>query len=188
MSKDKKTNIEKVFQELQSKGLIDKKSKLIKNSSESNFRNLGKKIYYNPIFANINRDSLRYILLHEEAHNKQFQNSTWIFLTGLILAIPGVCFLKSFLITVISFFIPFVVFKKLIWKDEFNADLWSAERLNKFYKIKHPSKIMKDCIKEYKKIKEKRDLIRKIITYISKIMDLHPPYEERVKFVKKKIR
>lgn len=187
MIKKKKPNVERVFQDLQLKDLINKKRKLIANSSESNFRSEGNKIIYNPLFANLNKNSLRYILLHEEAHNKQFQNSTWILILCILLPTGVYYYSNNSLITFISFFLPIFIFRKFIGRDEFKADLWSAERLKKFYKIKHPSKIMEETIKEYRKNINKKNFLSKVRTITGKIIWYHPQYEKRVKLVKERI-
>jgi len=186
-SKMKQTEIEKVFEELKLNNLINKKSQLLCNNSESNLRGTRNKIYYHPLFANLNKNNLRFLLLHEEAHNTTFQNSTWVLILSFVSGLVSYFFLRHIFFSIIILFFVFFLFRGFIKKDELNADLLSAEKLKKYYHILSPSKIMKDTIMEFSKIECKRNFRSKFSSIIIKILGYHPPFEERIKIIKRKV-
>ncbi len=186
-TKLQQTEISKIFNELKLKGLIDKKRKLVINSLESNLRGSRNKIYYNPLFMNFNKNSLRYLLLHEEAHNTLFQHSTWILAISFISTFITYYYFHNLLISLITLILPIFLFRKFITKDESNADLWSAERLKRFYYIGKPSEIMKNAFKEYHKNKSKRNLLSKFMSFMIKFIGYHPSCKNRIKLVKDRI-
>jgi Zn-dependent protease with chaperone function len=183
--KFKKTEIEKIFGELQANGLINKKSKLKCRNSEANFRGMRNKIYYNPVFVNNKKDTLRFFLLHEEAHNVHFQNSNWVLGSGLILALVSYYFFRNFFYSMGIFFAIFFIFRRFISKDEINSDLYASEKLKVFYKINKPSKVFKEAIEELRKKNKERRILSKISSKIIKFLGYHPPIEERIKIIKR---
>lgn len=212
----KNHKINKIFEELKRKGLIDRRRELkewknLNNSMAFPFTN---KISYDPKFSNLDINSLRFILLHEEAHFK-LKNSlqiTWI-VVSLFLTLILKFFVQKHLIELVSinnlsislFLIIFYIFYLLVFililnvlkpigkKEEFLADEWAVKQMIKTYRIKNPARLIKKTLDHLKKkqVKGKSHGAHGIIKFLSRIIilfhiDPHPSIQKRVKNIQEK--
>ena len=183
----KETNIEAVFNDLKLKGLIKKDRILVASKCESGLRAKGKEIIYNPLFSDFNKDNLKYLLLHEEAHLTHFQHSSWIIILVFILAFGAYYHSKNIWIAFAGLILPLFIFRRFITKDELAADLWSAEQLKLNFKITKPSKIMESTYKEFKLHRKERNFISKTCTMLIRLFCYHPPFDKRIEYVRVRV-
>lgn len=186
-----RTNVVEVFEELKEKGLIRKERKLKESKFFSNFKNLGNTIFFNPSFKNLNKNYLRLILLHEEAHATKKQRSKYVIISSLILSFFSFCifniwlfkmkFIYSFILSLVILFSVFRLSFNYLKKDEFEADLFACSRLKEHYKIKNVSKLLENSLKSIH-IKKKKNYSLFIKLY--KIINYHPTMKERVNRIK----
>jgi len=217
----KNHKINKIFGELKRKGLVDggRKLKEWKNLNNSMAFPFTNNIFYDPKFSNLDINSLRFILLHEEAHFK-LKNSlqiTWVIISviiSLFLTLILKFFVQKHLIELasinnllISFFliIFYLIFYLLIFililnvlkpigkKEEFLADEWAVKQMIKIYRIKNPTKLIKESLYHLKekRVKGKYHGTHGIIKVLSRIiilfhLDPHPSIQKRVKNIQEK--
>ena len=159
--KIKDPRVEKIFKELQEKGLIDKRRwlKIVKKGNLQGCK-FGNCIKYNPSFTvNLSEDSIIFALLHEEGHKrvKQFSYVIIGFFGSLLILSGGLLGFSKFILTPagLSVFVLLLfllcafinIFKSRLEKDEYRADEYAASVLYEHFK-KSPSLIFQKLIKE----------------------------------------
>lgn len=186
-------NVSYVFKELKNKKIINKKRMLKASNSVINFKSgiiRNNEIYYNPSLTNVSKDSLRFILLHEEGHKQSF---SYMLVLALVFYTISVFYFKNMLPTflgkLINTILPtigalvlFFLFKPGIRRDEFNADLYAARRILDNYNLK-PSNLMRRSFIEISKIKPKYNLYSKILNKSYWLFTPHPAEIERIENV-----
>lgn len=203
-----KNSVEKVFEELKSKGIIKKNIKIKPGFGVLNFQAsiIGKSIIkYNEELSNLDKDVLKFAILHEVGH---LERKIWreligtiiSFLVALLLTLSFSEFLRlntffylHLVFLVIIFFYTFSLSFRLLapWmkKSEFDADAWAIEQLVKFYNLKNPAKYVERVFKKYRKylqrINEKHksfiwQVLKALITFFTTILDYHPSDQERI--------
>ncbi len=193
-------SVEKVFEELKEKNIINKSKKLVKSKNVHNFKAslIFNKIYYNPSYADTSEDSLRFIFSHEEGHHRKIQR-TWLPIILLFCIIPFIFFIWRiypnvyfiffcFILYLVLFFFLWYLLKPWLKKDEFDADLWAAIQLKREYKIKNIEEFIGKALDEFSKIRPKvNSLIRIMIKLkITKFLGYHPSNKERIDYIKRK--
>jgi hypothetical protein len=204
-----RNRIERIFLELKLKGLV-KKSRIIDfcicdQAFSSSL--ITRKIYCDCTFR-IPRDPncIRFCLLHEEAHLRNFQYRYLLILIYMIEI--GVVFLFSQLmkfsslnvVFILAFaivlffgilcliFIPFRLCYPLFRKDEFNSDLFGAIGLKRKYWVDEPSKMVHEALiiyqsDEYKGTKKSGNN-EKISDFITKFLSgYYPTIDKRTLFI-----
>lgn len=201
------SRIEEIFRELQEKGLMDKNVKLVASPKSPNIRSdkKGKNeiISYNPALDKVDLDTncIRFVLLHERGHHMQRGSwRTWTLIFGGILGAVLFFVLTyghiNIILEVLGCFVSGIIFGFLFGKlffiilghkDEYNADLWAAERLCKYYGIK-VSSFLDDCINSIMNVKPQKpenELYNIIQKLTFKLLPTHPSNKERVAFIKR---
>ena len=208
------SKIEEIFQELQEKELMDKNVKLMASPKCPNIRSekKGKEeiISYNPALGKVDLDAncIRFVLLHERRHHMQKVSwRTWTLRIGGVFG-AVLFYILTFPVLGHVFFIFFIILEVLgcissglifaflfgnlffiIWghKDEYDADLWAAERLCEYYGIR-ASSFLDNCVNSVinvKPEKSKNELYNIIQKLIFKLLPTHPSNEKRVESLKK---
>jgi len=186
-----KNNIEKIFEELKSKGLINEKINLISKKSVMPFKTtITNKILYDPSFVGISPDSIRFILLHEAGHaRKVIQIGYLALFISLLLYLIGYLVISKittfswYFVVIICLFLFFIVFRMfipLLKKDEIEADSFAAKKILEGYNNKKPSLIIKQVFKELRKKKFKSNILRTLLMPISYLIEYHPTNKERI--------
>jgi len=195
---DKDPRVERIFNELQEKGLIDKRRwlKVVRKGDLQGCK-LGNCIKYNPSFtANFSEDSIIFALLHEEVHKRVRQFSHVIIgFFGSLLVISGglLGFSKSILtfaglsvfILLLFLLLAFInIFKNRLEKDEYRADEYAARILYEHFK-KSPSLIFQKLIKEsgFSNGKDQDPSYWVYLAYV--IFEYHPDPMERWYHIKR---
>jgi Zn-dependent protease with chaperone function len=189
--KTNKSNVEKIFEELKEKGLINKKRKLKESKKLNNFRSGHNKIIFNSAFKNLDKNYLRLILLHEEAHITKKQRSKLLLILSLFLSFFVYCILSkikisTLFLTLISLFIFFLVFRAFInyvKEDEYDSDLMACIQLKKYYKIKNIPKLLENSLKSMK-FERNKSFFFNFFFFIYSLIRYHPPLKERVNKIK----
>ncbi len=188
--KNKDTRVEKIFQELQEEGLIDKKRwlKIVKRGNLQGCK-FGNCIKYNSSFtANLSEDSIIFALLHEEGHKrvKQFSYVIIGFFGALLIISGGLLGYSKYILTFVGFSIfvlllflllAFInIFKIRLEKDEYRADEYAASVLYEHFE-KSPSEIFKKLMKESDVSNDKDPSYWVYLAYV--IIEYHPDLIER---------
>jgi len=209
LSNDK--NVEKIFIELKKKGAIEKEREIKYDKSGQIFKSgifFYNTIFYNENGCNLDEDSIRFSLLHEEGHkvNKQYVMPPSIFTVSLIL-IP-VCFLflahteviaagifQALLwdATIICFsllFIPLMInnLTEPLRYDEYRSDEYAAKMLKEKFNVFKPSIIadntFKAIRKQCEKTEEEHDSVKNRLLFA--FIRYHPRDDDRVKNIHEK--
>lgn len=204
-------NVEKIFIELKKKRAINKEREIKYDKSGQIFKSglfFYNTIFYNENGCNLDEDSIRFSLLHEEGHkvNKQYVMPPLIFTVSLIL-IP-VCFLflahtegiaaGIFQVllwdaTIICFsllFIPLMInnLTEPLRYDEYRSDEYAAKMLKEKFNVFKPSIIadntFKAIRKQSEKTEEEHDSIKNRLLFA--FIRYHPQDDDRVKNIHEK--
>jgi hypothetical protein len=203
--------VKKIFIELKDKGTIEKTREIRCDKRGQAFKSglfFYNTIFYNEKSCNLDEDTIRFALLHEEGHkiNKQYVSPPLFFLLTLIL-IPVIFYtlanaelssggiFQSFLwsATIICYSLLFVVsmINNLIEPlryDEYRSDEFAAKMLKEKLNIKKPSIIADNSFKVIRKQIEEtgEDLDSFKNRLIFAFARYHPLDEDRVKKIYEK--
>ena len=203
--------VEKIFIELKKKGAIDKEREIKYDKRVQVFKSglfFYNTIFYNENCCNLDEDSIRFSLLHEEGHqvNNQYVLPPLIFMLSLIL-IPvwflllanrelvaaGIFQALLWYATIICFSILFMIsmINNLIEPmryDEYRSDEYAAKMLKEKFNVYQPSQIagntFKAVRKQSEKTEEKQDSIKTRLLFA--FIRYHPRDEDRVKNIHEK--
>ena len=191
-------NVDDVFSELKKRELITKATKVAPSSNYPNFKMSRGTIFYNPKFANLDHEILRFILLHEEAHRHKRQNSHLalsvilsLFALSEVLLVYGVRsnteLIKTMFSTVCIIYIPFLlfyarIFESSIQQDEYDADARAARTMRKEYLVDRPSVPAERALMEIRKRGPDDSLLLSIYDLL--YGGMHPSDRERVERIK----
>ena len=198
--------VEKIFIELKKKGAIDKEREIKYDKRVQVFKSglfFYNTIFYNEKCCNLDEDSIRFSLLHEEGHqvNKQYVLPPLIFTLSLIL-IPvwflllanreliaaGIYQALLWYATIVCFSILFIILMinnltEPLRYDEYRSDEYAAKMLKEKFNVYHPSIIadntFKSIRKQSEKTEEKQDSIKNRLLYA--FIRYLPRDEDRVK-------
>lgn len=191
--------VHEMFQELRARALITCTRRVRPSENVSNFETKRKVIRYHPEYANLDREILRFIILHEEAHCLRRQNSDVIRRLFYLLAVGSMfaVFLLframgyqaptevypvlAVLIIAFTIFSP-SLFESSIHEDEYYADLNAAETLRTEYHVHRPSSIVRDALKAIQRKDERSPLHRRFDDLTN--WRRHPPVDDRVDCVR----
>ena len=187
--------VRSVFNELQKDGWLNKNRQLIPSKNLKNFKARGQnKIKYDPCFNVISKDSIKFILLHEDGHLSQPQRTHrvifYLFLTAIpyyivfiylnIIEFDFISRIFSLLFWILIYLILFILLLKLqqskIHQDEYDADSWSKSMLLGIDASKDASKIAQVAFQEMRAIVPSKNNI--IIDFFRSIF--HPTDAERI--------
>jgi hypothetical protein len=205
-------NVEKIFIGLKKKGAVDKGREIKYDKRVQLFKSglfFYNTIFYNENGCNLDEDSIRFSLLHEEGHqvNKQYVLPPLIFTLSLIL-IPVwflllatreliaagiyqvllgyatiICFSLLFIISMINTLIEPLKY------DEFRSDEYAAKMLKEKFNVYQPSVIAENTFKairkQCEKTEEKHDSIKNRLLFA--FIRYHPRDEDRIKNIHEKI-
>jgi len=191
-------NVDIVFDDLRSKGLIIKAKKL-KKSKHGNFRAIRfpvRKIGYNEKFAGLESEYLRPVLLHEEAHLNQKSYSIFILEMDLLIlayAMLLVYYFNDFdfnssqiiwlVITpfwVLLLLSSFRIFQDPIQMDEYECDKVSATKMKVNWGVRKTSSLFGKALKSLEsEPKSKQSPLDRLSIFF--LDGMHPTIEERVK-------
>ena len=204
-------NVEKIFIGLKKKGTIDKEREIKFDKRVQVFKSglfFYNTIFYNENGCNLDEDSIRFSLLHEEGHhvNKQYVMPPLIFTLSLILIPVWFLFLANreliaagifqvllWYATIICFSILFIIsmINNLIEPlryDEYRSDEYAAKMLKEKFNVYQPSQIadntFKAIRKQFEKTEEKQDSIKNRLLFA--FIRYHPHDEDRVKNIHEK--
>jgi membrane protein implicated in regulation of membrane protease activity len=204
-------NVEKIFIGLKKKGAIDKEREIKYDKRVQVFKSglfFYNTIFYNENGCNLDEDSIRFSLLHEEGHqvNKQYVLPPLIFTLSLILIPVWFLFLANreliaagifqallWYATIICFSILFIIsmINNLIEPlryDEYRSDEYAAKMLKEKFNVYQPSQIadntFKAIRKQFEKTEEKQDSIKNRLLFA--FIRYHPRDEDRVKNIREK--
>jgi membrane protein implicated in regulation of membrane protease activity len=204
-------NVEKIFIGLKKKGAIDKEREIKYDKRVQVFKSglfFYNTIFYNENGCNLDEDSIRFSLLHEEGHqvNKQYVLPPLIFTLSLILIPVWFLFLANreliaagifqallWYATIICFSILFIIsmINNLIEPlryDEYRSDEYAAKMLKEKFNVYQPSQIadntFKAIRKQFEKTEEKQDSIKNRLLFA--FIRYHPHDEDRVKNIHEK--
>jgi len=202
---DQKDNVQKVLEELKVRGLVRKKVKAIRKSgSLLNFKASvlrRNRILYNEAFAHLDVDSLRFILLHEEGHHQEKQNSKLVI--GVVLVVIGASMLLAnyyasvydatplpILYGLLPIYVALGIFSLRIFQeplqeDEFAADLYAARLLMEGYGVKEPSRIVGAALSSVSSLLTKGSLVKRMLHLL--FGGMHPNDEERIRHVRTRL-
>ena len=194
--------IQNILEELKSKGLIDRDVKAIKKSSRmSGFKasTLWKtRIFYNGDYANLDDDSLRFILLHEDGHHRNKQNSR--LLIGMVLAVIASSALLTDYYAAVSgssplpvlygllpFYFAFAflsirILQDPLQEDEYASDLYAAAVLMERYGVREPSKVVDRALRSVTSSAKPSSLTKRVSHLL--FGGIHPTNKERVAYVR----
>jgi Zn-dependent protease with chaperone function len=210
LSNDKK--VEKIFIELKRKGAVGIEREIKYDTRVQVFKSglfFYNTIFYNETGCNLDEDSIRFSLLHEEGHtvNKQYVLPPFIFMLSLML-IPVwflilanreliaagifqallwyatiICFSLLFMISMINHLIEPMRY------DEYRSDEYAAKMLKEKFNVYQPSIIAENTFKairkQSEKTEEKQDSIKNRLLFA--FVRYHPRDEDRVKNIHEKI-
>ena len=189
--KSEKDNVKKVFFELKGIGLIDESRKIRKRKVKTFRASLfGTSTYYDPLCSALDKEIIRVALLHEEGHHRLSQNSRWLIRYSFLLLLlsplsfkwPFLSFLLLLLLIPILFLFLFRPWKKKLMQDEYNADMWAAEKLFIYFNDKEPWETLYSALNTISSIvKHPKSKLRK---KIRDIFDVHPSIEDRRDYVR----
>ena len=204
-------NVEKIFSELKKKGTIEKEREIKCDKRVQVFKSglfFYNTIFYNENGCNLDEDSIRFSLLHEEGHqvNKQYVLPPLIFTLSLILIPVWFLFLANreliaagifqallWYATIICFSILFIILMinnltEPLRYDEYRSDEYAAKMLKEKFNAYHPSQIadntFKAIRKQFEKTEEKQDSIKDRLLFA--FIRYHPRDEDRVKNIHEK--
>jgi hypothetical protein len=204
-------NVEKIFIDLKKKDAIDKEREIKYDKKVQVFKSglfFYNTIFYNEDGSNLDEDSIRFSLLHEEGHqvNKQYVLPPLIFTLSLILIPVWFLFLANreliaagifqvllWYATIICFSILFIIsmINNLIEPlryDEYRSDEYAAKMLKEKFNVYHPSIIadntFKSVRKQLEKTEEKQDSIKNRLWFA--FIRYHLLDEDRVKNIHEK--
>jgi len=205
--------IELVFSELKSRGLIPPERKLRPSGIVPNFRSalFFNTTSYNPKFCDMQEDTIRFSLLHEEGHKILPQyglpRAMLFFIIALIPLLfififyhntpvsadnnfvpvdnKSVLVISSLFYTLILGFSTLATFRESFHGDELNADLYAAEILRDSYGVKKPSYVLYNTLIELDSIMYPEHSEKASLLYQLQygLLPLHPPIAGRVKNV-----
>ena len=198
--------VEKIFLELKKKGAIDKEREIRYDKRVQAFRSglfFYNTIFYNENSCNLDEDSIRFSLLHEEGHqvNKQYVLPPLIFILSLIvipvwflflaygeLIAAGIFQALLWYATIICFSLLFILsmINSLIEPmryDEYRSDEYAAKMLKEKFNVYQPSQIADNAFKAVRKQSEKTDEDQDSIKnrLLFAFIRYHPRDEDRVK-------
>ncbi len=147
-----------IFRELQTRGLIDKKRRLLACPVTPNVQGMARSIRYRKAFyeqklAHLSDDALRFVLLHEEGHIRKGSLTTYGIVAlpllllivlagsplaavpGIVLAVPAAAALPCYRI-----------FYRRMYDEECIADRYAAEMLKAHYDVRHPSRLLRSIL------------------------------------------
>lgn len=192
-----KNNVKKIFEELKEKNLISKKRILKPSKNIPNFqaKPFSKKLLYNPSFSNMDNNSVRFTLLHEEGHRKRKSRTLPILLLSIVSSfflyflLIRLTNMNSLLVAFISLSLLLSIIKLFLGymkEDELDADLWASIKLIENFGIDKPSKLLKKALNSLKEVKPKQNFISKLATWMRlyKIFNYHPSDKERINCIK----
>jgi Zn-dependent protease with chaperone function len=195
-------NVVDVFDELTTKKLIVKARKCVSHRTR-NFKASGwirRKILYNPKYADLPSEYLRFILLHEEGHlrRKQFVDLMlridYLILASSIALLfyysdlkpavyePILFALSPFYVFLVPFSLR--IFENAIQIDENEADEFATRTLKEKYSITRPSLVVADALKAVSEKRSESIVDRFAVLFAN---DIHPTDEERIERIRKKV-
>ena len=192
-------NVSDVFSELKKRGLITNARRVAPSSNYPNFKmRRCSTILYNPKFANLDHEVLRFILLHEEAHCHRRQNShlaIWVILFLFAFSEAVLVYgtrsdtelMKAMFSAACAIYIPFLVFFARIFEtpiqaDEYDADIRAARIMKKEYLVHKPSDLIERSLREMRESDHDDSLLLSI--YLLLYGGMHPSDKERVGRIK----
>jgi Zn-dependent protease with chaperone function len=198
--------VEKIFNELKKKGAIDKEREIKYDKRVQVFKSglfFYNTIFYNENCCNLDEDSIRFSLLHEEGHqvNKQYVLPPLIVTLSLIL-IPvwflilanrelmaaGIYQTLLWYATIFCFSLLFTILMinsliEPLRYDEYRSDEYAAKMLKEKFNVYQPSQIagntFKAIRKQVEKTEENHDSIKNRLLFA--FIRYHPRDEDRVK-------
>ncbi|MFP4656843.1 MAG: M48 family metalloprotease [Candidatus Woesearchaeota archaeon] len=178
-----KDRIEKVYAELKEKGLV--KSRLTKSHLVPNLkRSLISGIVYNPKYSHLDKDVIRFLILHEEGHGRIPIAYPIIFLVFIITTIIGTFItfnpVLDFILTFIVFFGILRLFIPILRHDEYKADQFAVDALIREYDIDNLEQIVKKALDTLTKGSKRKT----IVSYIYILMPYHPSNVQRIEAVR----
>lgn len=204
-------NVEKIFIDLKKKGAVDKEREIKYDKRVQVFKSglfFYNTIFYNENGCNLDEDSIRFSLLHEEGHqvNKQYVLPPLIFTLSLIVIPVWFLFLANreliaagifqallWYATIICFSLLFVIvminnLSEPLRYDEFRSDEYAAKMLKEKFNVYQPSQIAENTFKairkQFEKTDEKQDSIKNRLLFA--FIRYHPRDEDRVKNIHEK--
>jgi Zn-dependent protease with chaperone function len=203
--------VEKIFSELKRKGAIDKEREIRYDKRVQRFRS--GLFFYNTIFysengCNLDEDSIRFSLLHEEGHqvNRQYVLPPLIFTLSLVLIPVWFLFLANgelvaagifsallWYATIFCFSFLFIIsmMNTLIEPmrhDEYRSDEYAARMLKEKFNVYQPSQIAGNAFKAIRKQREKteddQDSIKNRLLFA--FIRYHPRDEDRIQNIHEK--
>lgn len=152
-----------LFRELQARGLIDGKRRLLASPVTPNMQGMARSIRYRKAFyeqklAHLSDDALRFVLLHEEGHIREGSLATYgiaalplLLLIGLagspLTAVPDAAISAiSALLVAGAALLCYRIFYRRMYEEEFVADRYAAEILQRHYNIGHPSRLLQSIL------------------------------------------
>jgi Zn-dependent protease with chaperone function len=203
--------VEKIFMELKKKGTIDKEREIRYDRRVPNFKSglfFYNTIFYNEKCCNLDEDSIRFSLLHEEGHqvNNQYVLPPLIFMLSLVLIPVWFLFLANrelvaagifhallWYATITCFSLLFIIsmINHLIEPmryDEYRSDEYAAKMLKEKFNVYQPSQIAGNTFKAIRKQLEKtedhQDSVKNRLLFA--FIRYHPRDEDRVKNIHEK--
>jgi len=190
--------VKAIFRELRSNGFIRKSKRCRWSPFVANFKAgmlFRRTIFYNKKYDNLDDDSLRFALLHEEGHHRGRQYITLILIIDIAVIVSSILLViwkansaRDMIEPIVWGLLPIYmwlllaslkVFNKYIHEDEFKADAFAARILRDSYGIGKPSEIVDRTLKALAP-KEKHDSIGYRLCRLL-LGGLHPSDEERVR-------
>jgi len=204
--------VKKIFVELKNQGAIEKTREIRCDKRVRNFKSglfFYNTIFYNEKSCNLDDDSIRFALLHEEGHkvNKQYVNPPLFYFILPLIVIPVIFLVlataeissgeivQSFLwcSTIFCYSILFVVFTinnliEPLKHDEYQSDEFAAKMLKEKLNKKRPSIIIDNLLKalnkQFEETGEDRDSVKNRLIFA--FARFHPLDEDRVKNIYEK--
>jgi Zn-dependent protease with chaperone function len=203
--------VEKIFIELKKKGAVDKEREIRYDRRVPNFKSglfFYNTIFYNEKCCNLDEDSIRFSLLHEEGHqvNNQYVLPPLIFMLSLILIPVWFLFLANreliaagifqallWYATITCFSLLFIIsmINNLIEPmryDEYRSDEYAAKMLKEKFNVYQPSQIagntFKAIRKQLEKTEDNHDSVKNRLLFA--FIRYHPRDEDRIKNIHEK--
>ena len=128
----------KIFNELKNRGYISAHCKLKQSEKIPNFAPRPFSIQYHPDMNDLEENSIRFCLLHEEGHRRKFYQ------LGFLVVFMVLLYYYNFILGILAFFIFIVSMRSLLWGYEYNSDKYASIILRDEYNISEPSKILEN--------------------------------------------
>ena len=181
-----KDRFAKIHSELRKKGLVT--TRLSKNTHVPNLkRSLIYGIVYNPRYSHLDKDVIRFLVLHEEGHGKLPIAYPLIFLVFILTTVIG-SFISinpvlDFILTFIIFFGILRLFIPVMRWEEYKADRFAVDVMVREYGIEDPERIVAKALDAL----TGRHKRKTFISGIYMLMPYHPSREDRLAAVRDRV-